>query len=138
MSSIADEILALLATGVDPLNVHDSLVPTDDTDKVVSVPLPLVVFIPADAEPRRGRSCGSISSEVYQFDVRYAGVTREQAEAARDRSRVRLEGKRPQHTGTRNNPISRVATLPIDRDSTYHTPGGHRLLFGVDQYTVVL
>ena len=140
MTSIAEEVLTLLGAGADPLNVHDTTVPHVDTDAghVIEVPTPFVVFRPATGNPSGRRAGVSISSEVYQFEVLHAGVTREQAEAARDRARARLQDQRPQHTGTKNNPIHRTETTGIDEDPVYHAPGGVRLLFGVDTYAVVL
>lgn len=140
MTTVAEEILTLLGTGAEPLNVHDTRVPAVDTDagQVIEVPTPFVVFRPAPANPSSRRAGVSIAAEAYTFEVVYAGVTREQAEAARDRARARLQDQRPQHTGTRNNPIHRTETTGIDEDPVYHAPGGVRLLFGVDSYAVVL
>lgn len=140
MTTIAEEILDFLGTGVEPLNVHDTRVPARDTDagQVIEVPTPFVVFRPAPGTPTARRAGISIAAETYTFEIVHAGVTREQAEAARDRARARLQDQRPQHTGTRNNPIHRTETTGIDEDPVYHAPGGVRLLFGVDTYAVVL
>lgn len=140
MTTIAEEILTLLQAGGDPLNVHDTRVPYVDTDagQIIEVPTPFVVFRPAPANPSGRRAGVSISSEVYTFDVVHAGVTREQAEAARDRARARLQDQRPQHTGTRDNPIYRTETTGVDEDPVYHAPGGVALVFGTDTFSVVL
>lgn len=138
MPTVAEEILTFLATGADPLNVHDTVADVDDDAEVVKSTLPYVVFMPLPTEPRRRRRGGGISSEPYAFQVMFVGLTRAQCDQVRDRTRARLEEKRPQHDGTRNNPITRVDSLGVQREQTYHAPGGRPLMYGVDRYTVEL
>lgn len=131
-------ILTLLGTGAEPLNVHDTHVDVDETLKVVTVPLPYVTFRPVSTTPQTRRADGTVSSDPYWFEVMWVGLTREQAEAARDRARARLEGKRPVFPGSRGTPIARHETTGLFKEPTYTAPGGAPLFYGIDQFLVVL
>lgn len=136
MSDAADvELLALLA-GDPALRVHDGSVDADETTKVISVPLPYVVFFSADDDESDERFSGNVAAGEVQFQVNYVGDSREQAKRAGKRARACLSRKRITVNGKRSGLIHLDDSMIVRRDDVFTRPGGGPLFYGVDLYSV--
>src|SRR5687768_15405752 len=117
--SVDSDILALLEA-VPNLNVHDGDVDADETTKVISVPLPYVVFYSSPGYDNNERQDGRVGDRVNEFDLHGVGATREQAKAALDKARAAISRKR-----LNGNLIQRSDdNLRVRREDKYTRPGG--------------
>lgn len=130
-----DALLALLRT--DPvLNVHDGYVDADETQKIITVPLPYVVFFSGLGDDIDERLGGRVGGSAIPFQTTYVGGTPEQARWAGQKARAAVSRKRVVLSGRESGLIRLVVSSLIRREDTYTRPGGGPLFFGVDQYEV--
>lgn len=131
--SADDDLLALLRA-VPSLNVWDGDVEVDESAKVISVPLPYIVFYSSPGYDNDGRFCGDVGGRVLEFDIHGIGMDRNQAKWVLDKARAALSRKR-----LNGNLIIRAeANLPVGKEKTYTRPGGGPLFYGVDRYGVAI
>jgi len=131
-----DALLALLRT--DPvLNVHDGYVDTDESQKVISVPLPYAVFFSGLGDDIDERLGGRVGGSAIPFQTTYVGGTREQARWAGQKARDAISRKRVTVGGRESGLIRLDASQKIVREDTYTRPGGGPLFYGVDQWEVI-
>lgn len=142
-SSVSDDvdakILALLrglATTESPLAVHDGdVTDADPATKVISAPLPYLVFYSTPGYGINPRMCGRRGRAV-EFTINAVGKTREQAkwagqtaEDALDHVRITLSGVPRLIRRTEDNPYVR-------RDDTWIRPDGKPLFVDSRRYTI--
>lgn len=131
--STDSDLLGLLEA-VDSLNVYDGFVNTDASVKVISVPLPYVVFYSSPGFDINERQNGGVGGRAVEFQITGVGGTREQAKWALDKartalSRVRLDGALIRRSDDNQ---------PVRRDDEFTRTGGGPLFYGVDRYTVAV
>lgn len=132
MSTDAD-LLALLVA-VPNLTVHDGYVDADETLKVISIPLPYVVFYSTPGRDNDDRQSGAVAGRVVEFSITAVGETREQAKWALDKARTALSRKR-----LNGNLIKRADDNQfVRRDDDYTRPGNLPIFYGVDRYAVAV
>lgn len=124
-----DTLLTMLRTA--PLDVYDGYVEADETEKVIAVDLPYVVFYSSTGDDTDERLCGRPAGQVLSFQVTSVGSTREQAKWAAAKTRVVVNRKRVD-----GSMIIHEAGQPVRRDDDYTRPGGGPLFYGVDEYSV--
>ena len=129
--STDSDLLALLEA-VPNLNVHDGYVDADETEKVISVPLPYVVFYSTPGYDNNERQCGGVGGRVVEFQITGVGGTREQAKWALDQARTALSRKRLNGSLIRRFDDNQF----VRRDDDYTRPSGDPLFYGVDRYGV--
>lgn len=140
--SADDDLLAILATA--PFHLHvegeapvpnsvfDGYVDADQTSKVITVPLPYLVFYSTPGYDRDERLSGQVAGRVLQFQIIGVGDHRDQAKWVLDQARTRLSRKR-----LNGNLIVRDDTnQPVRREDTYTRPGGEPLFYGIERYAV--
>src|SRR5699024_903833 len=88
-----DELLALLRARPH-LTVYDGFVDVDESAKVITVPLPYVVFYSSSGYDNDARFSGQVGGGVLEFQITGVGGTREQAKWALDEAREVLSRKR--------------------------------------------
>lgn len=143
--SADDDILAMLdaspilvfvprgTPGV-PNAVYDGFVDADETLKVISVPLPYLVFYSTPGRDRDERQGGQVGGRVLEFRITAVGVDRRQAKWILDKARGVLSRKR-----LNGNLIMRSDdNLSVRREDVYTMPGGDPLFYGVDKYAVAV
>lgn len=129
-----DDALLALLRAVPNLNVHDGFVPADETDKVISVPLPYVVFYSTTGYDNDARQCGDVAGRVVEFQLTGVGGDRQQAKAALEKARGALSRKRLDGSLIRHSDDNQ----PVRRDDDYTRPGNKPLFYGVDRYAVAV
>lgn len=127
--TVDEQLLALLESMT--FIVYDGYVEVDETDKVITAPLPHAVFYSSTGEDTSRRLSGHVGGRIIDFQIMSIGSTREQAKWAADKSRDTLD--RTPLNGSRI--IHQVGQV-IRRDDDYTRPGGGPLFYGVDQYAV--
>ena len=131
--SADDDILALLEA-VPNLNVYDGYVDADESAKVISVPMPYVVFYSSPGYDNDVRQSGQVAGRVLGFQITAVGVDRRQAKWALDKARTALSRKR-----LNGNLIKRADdNQHVRRDDDYTRPGGLPIFYGVDKYSVAV
>lgn len=142
--SADDDLLAMLAVAPlhlfvkgespSPNTVFDGYVDADETAKVISVPLPYVVFYSTPGYDNDERQSGEVAGRVVQFQITGVGMDRNQAKWVLEKARDALSRKR-----LNDNLIIRdPENLHVRRDDTYTRPGGEPLFYGVDRYAVAI
>lgn len=129
----SDDILAIL-DAVPNLNVYDGYVDADETEKVISVPLPYVVYYSSPGYDDDERFTGNVYRRVHEFQLTGVGSTREQAQWALDKARAVLNRKKLDGSQIRRSDDNQF----VRRDDDYTRPGGGPLFFGVDRYGVAI
>ncbi|WP_232676676.1 hypothetical protein [Nocardioides sp. R-C-SC26] len=140
--SLADDdvVLGVLRSAHANLEVYDGDVRLSDADrlaKVISVPLPYLVFHSAPGSDRAQSLAGTSGARLLTFRVTFVGGSREEAKAASEIAEGVLKeqvlsfpaGERLV-TRTDNN-------LPVRRDDAWTRPQGKPLFYGVDEYVVL-
>lgn len=131
--SADDDLLALL-NAIANLDAYDGFVEADETEKVISVPLPYVVFYSTPGYDNDERLCGGVGGRVLEFSVTGVGVDRWQAKWALDQARSVLNRRR-----LNGNLIRRSEdNESVRREDTYTRPGGDPLFYGIDKYAVAV
>lgn len=128
----ADDDLLTMLRAVPNLNVYDGFVDADETEKVIDVPLPYVVFYSSPGSDRDGRLCGGVGGRVLQFSVTGVGGDRQQAKWALDKARAALSRQRLNTALIRRSDDNQ----PVRREDVYTRPEGLPLFYGIDQYGV--
>lgn len=129
-----DASLLALLKAVPHLNVYDGFVVTDASAKVVSVPLPYVVFYSSPGYDNDERQCGGVGGRVVEFQITAVGESREQAKDALDKARSVLSRKRLNGNLIRRSDDNQQ----VRRDDDFTRPGGGPLFYGVDRYAVAV
>ncbi|MDR6117271.1 hypothetical protein QE370_000455 [Aeromicrobium sp. SORGH_AS981] len=125
------DVLALLRD-VPHLNVHDGQVDVDETNKVILVELPYVVFWSTSSRDRVVGFSGGARGRVEQFQLTGVGETREQAKAVLEKARAVLNRRR-----IAGGLCKRDDDNPsVRRDDIYTRPGGGPVFYGADRYTL--
>lgn len=125
------DILTLLTDA--GLNVHDGYVKADETEKVISVALPYVVFYSSPGYDNDLRLFGA-GGRVIEFQVTGVGATREQAKWVLDKARDALNRQRLGSSVIRRSDDNAY----VRRDDDYTRPGGGPLFYGIDRYGVAV
>lgn len=125
------QVLALLRA-VPNLRVHDGQVEADDDAKVISTPMPYIVFWSNAPRDLSDRFCGIVAAEATDFRITGVGETRESAKWALDRAHRALSRKRLDRYLIRRYDNSE----PVRRDDEYTRPGGEPIFYGSAQYGV--
>lgn len=113
-------------------SVYDGLVEVDETEKVILVPLPYIVFWSTPGYDNNGRFCGQVGDRVNEFQLTGVGEDRRQAKWVLDQARSVLSRKR-----INGNLIKRSDdNLQVRREDEFTRPGGEPLFYGVDRYAV--
>lgn len=131
-----DTALLALLEAVPNLNVHDGYVSADKTTKVISVPLPYVVYYSSlgyDVDERQG---GRPGGRAVPFRLGFVGATPEQTRAAGEKVRAALSRKRVTVDGKESGLIRLIDSDTVRRDDDYTRDGGLPLFYGADQYEV--
>jgi|GEM_PF-4584137 len=127
------DILALL-NAVPNLNVYDGFVEVDESAKVISVPMPYVVFWSSPGFDNDARLCGQIGGRVVEFQITGVGETREQAQWVLRLTRTALSRKRLNNSLIRRDESNQY----VRRDDDYTRPGGGPIFYGRDTYGVAV
>jgi hypothetical protein len=127
------ELLSMLRA-VPNLNVHDGFVDVDETAKVISVPLPYIVFYSTPGYDNDERYAGVVGGRVVEFQLTGVGESREQAKAALEKARTALSRERLGRNRIRRSDDN----MAVRRDDDYTRPGGGPLFYGVDRYAVAV
>lgn len=128
--TVDTDLLALLEA-VPGLNVHDGEVGADEL-KVISVPVPYIVYSSSPGYDNNKRHSGGAAGRVVQVRIKGVGQDPREAKWALDQARAVLSRKRL-------NGYLIVRTdddEPTIRDNEYTRPGGGALFYGVDKYAV--
>ena len=117
-----------------PNAVYDGYVDADEATKVISIPLPYLVFYSGTDRDNDSRQSGQVAGRVVIFQLTGVGETRHQAKwilgKARDvLSRKRLNG---------NLIIRDDDGQMVRRSDDYTRHGGLPLFYGVDRYSVAV
>lgn len=119
------------------LAVMDGVVPTENEDsKVVTYPLPFVVYYGAVGIHSTPRLTGRRQQSVVGFMVTYVGISREQAKWAGEKARAALEGRRPTIPGHKAGLITLLTSPWVWRDDDMIRPDGKPVFYGRDTYEV--
>ena len=132
--ALADAALAALrTTGV---SVHDSYVEIDESTKVITWPLPFLVFYSnLGDEFGEERLDGRSSRRNVDIEVAYIGETRDQALLAGEKARAVLSGARLAVTGRRAWLCNLERSDRVNRADDAVRTGGLPLFVGRDYYT---
>jgi hypothetical protein len=114
--SIDGGVLALLRAGFP--NVWDGIVDADETAKIVSVPLPFIVYNGKRTTPENVRAGGRAERGNFP-SMLCVGETREQADALADKVEALLDGK-----GLGNRTVRFFERSDPARDLRYTRTGG--------------
>lgn len=102
--------------------------------KVISVPLPYIVYNSSTGADRDERQGGQVGGRVLEFDIKGIGSTERQAKWVLDEARAVLSRK---FLG--DNLIFRSDdNLRVRREDEFTRPGGKPLFYGVDRYSVAI
>jgi hypothetical protein len=127
------ELLALLRA-IPNLNVYDGSVPVDETKKVISVPLPYIVFWSSPGYDNDERHDGRVAGRVVEFQLTGVGGTREQAKWVLEKARSNISRKRLGKGLIRRSDDNQT----VRRDDDYNRPGNLPLFYGVERYAVAV
>lgn len=114
--------------------IYDGYVVADETAKVISVPLPYVVFYSPPGYDRDERQGGQVGGRVLRFTITGVGQDRTQAKFVLDKARAVLSRK---FLGS-NLIIRDDDDQPVRREDTYTRPGNLPLFYGIDRYSVAV
>lgn len=114
--SVDSDLLTLLRAGV--ANVWDGIVDADETTKVISVPLPFVLYYGKRTTPENVRAGGRAERGNFPA-MTCVGSTREQADALADKVEALLDGK-----PLGNRTVSFFERSDPTRDLRYTRTGG--------------
>lgn len=141
---VDDEILTLLA--VSPFHLYDPSVTAtvnaifdgypeaDETEKVISIPLPYLVYVTTPGYDNDPRQCGDVGGRVLEFQVTAVGRSQRQAKWALDHAREALSRKRLGRALI----VRSEDNLYVRRDDEFTRPDGGPLFLGVDRYAVAI
>lgn len=122
----------------DALVVHDGLVEVDTSTKVVSYPVPYVVFhssLGDDPESESNeRLTGRRGRRSVFFTMTYVGEDRHQSKWAGQQVRDQLAGHRLVVPAHRSWPVVVEESQRVRRDDDAVQPNGAPLFYGVDNY----
>ena len=126
--SVDDDLLTLLEAL--PYDVHDGHVDANETTKVISVPLPFVLYYGKRTSPENVRAGGRAERGNFAA-MTCVGESREQADALADKVEAGLDGK----------PLGNRTVLFYDRseptrDLRYTRIGGGPLFYTALRFTV--
>lgn len=113
-------------------SVYDGLVEVDETEKVILVPLPYIVFLSSPGYDNNERFDGNVGGRVNEFQLTGVGSDRRQAKWVLDQARAVLSRKRINGALI----IRSDDNQPVRRDDDFSAPGGAPLFYGVDRYAV--
>jgi hypothetical protein len=130
----ADDAVLELLRSVPDLDVHDGAVDVDETQKIISVPLPYVMFWSTPGYDNDIRHSGRAASRVTEFQLTGVGEDRAQAKAVLDRARAAISRKRIGSSLIRRSNDNQI----VRRDDDYTRPGGGPIFVGVDRYSVAV
>lgn len=126
-----DAVLELLRA-VPNLTVYDGSVDVDETQKVILVELPYVVFWSTTPRDNGPRFSGRVTGGVTNFQLTGVGEDRRQTKAVLDRAQVAISRKRVGGSLIKHSDDNQ----PVRRDDDYTRPGGEPIFTGVDRYSV--
>lgn len=113
-------------------SVYDGFVEVDETEKVILVPLPYIVFWSTPGYDNNERFCGSVGDRVNEFQLTGVGEDRTQAKWVLDQARAVLSRKRLNGALIRRSDDNQL----VRRNDNFTHVGGGPLFFGVDRYAV--
>lgn len=140
MTSADDATVLAILRAIPNVNVWDGHVEDSDaTDKVITAPLPYVVFWGGydDAEPGDSLA-GSSGAHLSDFRLTFVGSTREQAKLVGEACRAQLDRKRITFGAGPRFLRCVDAGGYVTRDDTWTRPGGAPLFSGIDQYEALI
>jgi hypothetical protein len=129
--STDDDVLAMLRA-VPNLTVYDGSIDVDETEKVIKVDLPYVMFWSTPGYDNDVRQSGGVAGQVDEFQLTGVGEDRAQAKAVLQRARDAISRKRVGKGLIRRS----LDNQPVRRDDDYTRPGGDPIFSGVDRYAV--
>lgn len=133
MKALDAAILAALRSVL--ANVHDGEAPADDTGKVVTSPLPYVVYYSDIGFDGARRQSGDAGQREVSPQVTYVGGSRDQAKWAGQRARAVLADQWLTVAGEKVQ-LRATDSMRVRRDDDVRRPDGGSLFYGVDQYAV--
>jgi len=133
---VVDEAVITVLKGAG-LAVMDSFVPTDnENSKIVTYPLPFVVYYGALGVPSKPRLTGRRQQTVVGFMVTYVGIDRNQAKWEGEKARAVLEGRRLVIPGHKSGLVTLLTSPWVWRDDDMIRPDGKPIFYGRDTYEV--
>lgn len=126
--SVDAGILTLLRAGI--ANVHDGIVTANETTKVITVPLPFVLYYGKRTIPANLRAGGRAERGNFPA-LTCAGTTREQADALADKVEALLDGK-----SVGNRTVAFFERSDPTRDLRYTRTDGGPLFYTALRFTV--
>lgn len=117
-----------------PNAVYWGFLDVDEAAKVISVPLPYIVFNSSPGYDRDERHCGQVGGRVSEFQLTGVGSSERQAKWVLDEARKMLNRKRLGKSLIKRSDDN----LKVRRDDDYTSPGGKPLFMGVDRYAVAI
>ncbi len=133
--AVLREVLPDVSTGT---RVHDGEVRANNTTKVVTYPLPYVVYTSNFGADETRRLAGAKSRRSVFFSCMFVGESREQVKWAQGRVRDRIADKRLQIPDHKTWPVELMASQRIRRDDDAIRPDGSPLFYGVDEYDLAI
>ena len=127
--TVDSDFLALL-NAIPNLNVHDGIVDADETTKVISVPLPFVVYFGKRTTPENVRAGGRGERGNF-IALTCAGESRLHADLVADKVEAALDGAA---LGKRT--VSFFERSGPTRDLRYTRPGNEPLFYTALRFTV--
>lgn len=117
-----------------PNAVYWGYLDVDETEKVIRVPLPYIVFNSSPGYDRDKRQSGHVGGRVLEFDLKGVGDSERQAKWVLDQARTVLSRK-----FLNGNLIIRSDDNErVKREDDFALPDGKPLFFGVDKYAVAI
>lgn len=132
----ASQTLAVIPEGeTGGINAVYQGFPTVDTAaKVISLPLPYLVYVTSPGYDRDERFCGSVNGRVLDFQLTGIGESETQAKWILDEARRMINRKR-----LNGSLIKRSRdNLHVRRDDDFTRPGGEPMFYGADRYSVAV
>lgn len=117
-----------------PNAVYWGFLDVDESAKVISVPLPYIVFNSSPGYDRDGRYCGQVGGRVSEFQLTGVGESERQAKWVLDEARKVLNRKKLGKSLIKRSDDN----LKVQKDDDYTRPGGKPLFRGVDKYSVAI
>lgn len=112
--------------------VYWGFIDVDETEKIITVPLPYVIYNSSPGNDRNVRLSGSVGGRLHEFDLKGVGDSERQAKWVLDEARKMLSRKRLGRSLIKRSDDN----MQVRRDDTYSRPGGEPLFYGVDRYAV--
>jgi hypothetical protein len=128
--TVDDQILTLLNAAPAIANVHDGYVDADESAKVISVPLPFVLYYGKRTSPTNARA-GGRAERGNIVAMTCAGQTRQQADWLADKVGAALDG-----APLGNRTVTFLDRDDPHRDKTYTRPDNRPIFYAAIRFTV--